>query len=250
MKRQKFIKHTSSLLTAALVFVGLTSSCFAFATPQKLPSDHRTNHRIKHGTSSNWSGYAAYGTPGSFNSVSASWIQPSVICTSQNTYSSYWVGIDGYNTSTVEQLGTEADCSKGAPVYYSWFEMYPHWAYYANLQVHPGDSYTASVTYQNRSNYLLKITDNTTKRSFSTTQRLNAQRASVEVVVEAPWSGSTLPLANFGSANFTNALANNQPLGGFTNLDPITMVNPSGAKSTPSSFDSTKQNFSLTYSSQ
>ncbi len=28
-----------------------------------------------------------------------------------NTYSSQWVGIDGVNDSTVEQDGTEADCT-------------------------------------------------------------------------------------------------------------------------------------------
>ena len=245
-KSLKIIKKSSVVALSAVVFASSSATCFAADTP--LATRHHEVHRLKHGTSSNWSGYAAYGSPGSFNSVSANWVQPQVTCDTRTTYSSYWVGLDGYNTNTVEQLGTEADCSSGVAKYYAWYEMYPHWGYYINMQVHAGDSFKASVTAQSRNYYQLKITDVTTGRSFSTTQRLNAQRASAEVVVEAPWSNGTLPLANFGTANFTNAQANSLPLGGFSSLDPITMLNPDGSKATPQAFDSTKQNFSVTYS--
>ncbi|HSX17932.1 MAG TPA: G1 family glutamic endopeptidase [Candidatus Saccharimonadales bacterium] len=240
-------RWTSRILVVFTIFFLSSANSVALAAS---PHSHTApNIRLRHGTSSNWSGYAAYGSNGNFNSVSATWTQPAVQCNSQSTYSSYWVGLDGYNNSTVEQLGTEGDCSGGNASYYAWYEMYPHPGYYANITVHAGDVFNASVTYRNGGQYTLTLTDVSTGKAFSTTQRMSqAKRASAEVVVEAPWSGGTLPLANFGTAGFTNSLANNQPLGGFSSLDPITMLNPYGMKATPSGFDTTKKNFSISWS--
>src|SRR5947209_8132214 len=55
--------------------------------------------------SSNWSGYAA--TSGTYTSVSASWTEPTGHCSSGSQYSSFWVGLDGYNSGSVEQTGSE-----------------------------------------------------------------------------------------------------------------------------------------------
>ena len=70
------------------------------------------NHKISNSTSTNWSGYAVAG--GTYTTVTASWVQPAVTC-SGTAYSSFWVGIDGDTSNTVEQTGTEADCSSGSP---------------------------------------------------------------------------------------------------------------------------------------
>ena len=59
--------------------------------------------------STNWSGYA--GTTGTYTSVSASWTEPTGTCSGSAKYSSFWVGLDGYNSSSVEQTGSEVDCS-------------------------------------------------------------------------------------------------------------------------------------------
>ena len=81
--------------------------------------------------STNWSGYAAetnLSTPASnaVTAVSGSWTVPTVKGKT-NAYSSVWVGIDGYSSSTVEQLGTEQDTTRsGATRYYAWWEMYPN----------------------------------------------------------------------------------------------------------------------------
>lgn len=206
--------------------------------------------RVRQGTSTNWSGYAAFGGPGSFSSASATWTQPAVSCTSQNTYSSYWVGLDGYNSSTVEQIGTEADCSNGAPRYYAWYEAYPRPSYFAAVTVTPTHTYRASVTAAGRGSYTLTLVDVTTGQPFTTTQKLSqAKGASAEMVVEAPWSGGVLPLANYGNVGFSSSKANGVGIGTFANVDPITMQNPYGMKSTPSGFtDNAKQNFSVTWS--
>ena len=231
------------LLSAA---VGMSAG----ADPVAAGSVHRPIVGMRHSTSSNWAGYAAYGASGKFSSVKATWVQPSVTCGSQNTYSAYWVGLDGDNSSTVEQLGTEADCSGGTPTSYAWFEMYPHPGYYINtVGVNPGDSYTASVSYQGGGRFLLTLQDTTKGTSFRTTQRLgSAQRASAEAIVEAPWSGGVLPLADFATANFSGADANGVPIGTFSpNLDPITMDNPYGMVATPSSLTN-GDGFSVTWS--
>src|ERR1700721_1083408 len=79
------------------------------------PAGHGTRPLVAHGgpanatTSTNWSGYAA----------------ASGTCSGSAKYSSFWVGLDGYNSSTVEQTGSEVDCSGSTPEYYSWYEMYP-----------------------------------------------------------------------------------------------------------------------------
>jgi len=59
--------------------------------------------------STNWSGYAA--TTGTYTSVSASWTEPTGTCSGTAKYSSFWVGLDGYSSSSVEQTGSEVDCS-------------------------------------------------------------------------------------------------------------------------------------------
>src|ERR1700719_1590892 len=64
--------------------------------------------------STNWSGYAVTGS--SFTSGKGSWIIPTVNCSkTPNTYSSFWVGIDGWTSSTVEQTGTDSDCNGSSP---------------------------------------------------------------------------------------------------------------------------------------
>src|SRR6188472_3762174 len=84
---------------------------------------HDPVDKVTNSTSTNWSGYAATGR--TFTSVSASWTQPTAICTGAS-YSSFWVGLDGDGSSTVEQTGSSADCSSaGVPSYYAWYEMYP-----------------------------------------------------------------------------------------------------------------------------
>jgi hypothetical protein len=74
--------------------------------------------------STNWSGYAVTGS--AFTTAKASWIIPTVTCSkTPNTYSSFWVGIDGWTSSTVEQTGTDSDCNGSRASYYAWYEFYP-----------------------------------------------------------------------------------------------------------------------------
>src|SRR5438874_2260156 len=82
--------------------------------------------KVKDGTSTNWSGYAVQTNLQSpqrdaVTDVKGQWQVPQVSCGAGNTYSSVWVGIDGYSDGTVEQTGTEQDCSGGQAKYSAWY---------------------------------------------------------------------------------------------------------------------------------
>jgi Peptidase A4 family len=189
---------------------------------------HGPIHMRTNSSSTNWSGYAVTG--GRYTSVSSSWTVPQVAC-SGTAYSSFWVGLDGDTSNTVEQTGTDSDCSGSTPQYYAWYEMYPKFPVNLSLAVAPGDSMTGSVTTDGGGHFTLTIRDATTGQSFTTTQHLNrAKLASAEVIAEAPSSsGGVLPLTNFGTVGFSSSTVNGQPIGTFS-PDKIDMVSGSTVK--------------------
>ncbi len=196
--------------------------------------------------STNWSGYAAHG--GTYSSVSASWVEPTGTCTSGHKYSSFWVGLDGYSSGTVEQTGSEVDCGNKTARYYSWYEMYPAYPVNFSNTVRPGDHFTGSVTFTGGSGFTLKLSDTTQGWSHTVNASLaGAARSSAEVIVEAPSSISgVLPLADFGTVYITGSTVNGSAIGNF-NPTQIIMVNSGGqAKDSVSSLTS-GQNFSATW---
>jgi hypothetical protein len=196
----------------------------------------RPDHRIGHSASSNWAGYAVAG--GRYTAVSARWTQPAVNCSVTPTgWSSFWVGIDGDTSNTVEQTGTEADCSSGRAVYSAWYEMYPKYPKNYSNRVAAGDHFTASVTTNGSGSFSLTLSDTTQGWSHTTTARSRQARlASAEVIAEAPSSSSgVLPLSDFGSVGFSSATVNGALLTSSTpGLDPITMESGSTVKAQPS----------------
>lgn len=156
--------------------------------------------------STNWSGYAVLGT--AFTSARASWVVPAAVCTggSGDEYSAFWVGLDGYSSSTVEQTGTLSDCTGRYPVYYAWYEFYPNPMYeVVSVPVAPGNVMSASVVFSGKT-FTATITNESTGRSFSKTSTVaTAARSSAEWIVEAPcctFNGGILPLSDFGTAYF------------------------------------------------
>jgi hypothetical protein len=203
---------TTTALVGALASTPVTAATAVGHGP--LRAHHvRTTGVDRHATSTstNWSGYAVTG--GRYRSVSASWTQPSVSCTSTNTWSSFWVGLDGDGSSTVEQTGTEADCSGGRAVYSSWYEMYPKFPVSFSNPVVPGDVFFARVTTDGSGSFTLFLQDKTRGWSHTVSARLkHARLASAEVIAEAPSSsGGVLPLSNFGTVSFSGATANASP---------------------------------------
>jgi hypothetical protein len=202
-------------------------------------------------SSENWAGYAVTGPSNSVKSVVGSWVQPTVSCTSATRYSSFWVGIDGFKSTsrTVEQTGTEADCSGGVASYSAWYEFYPSYPVTVGIHIHPGDTISASVTYVNPTvGFKILVKDVTTGKSASHSKKVpTAQRSSAEWIAEAPCcelSGSVLPLSDFGTVHFGTdatgvAHTNTATISGATHnigafaagsINRINMINQAGTK--------------------
>ena len=182
----------------------------------------------------NWSGYAIQTSDYAVSQVHGSWFVPTVTCNGGTENSSVWLGIDGYNSNTVEQLGTEQDCSGKTAHYFAWYEMYPAGLVTLSLPVHGGDQIQANIQYVGNNQFALELTDLSTGDSFLTTQpSSNAQRSSAEWIVEAP---GVLPLADFGTALFANSQATMSGTTGtissFSKYISINMVAPTGAVKT------------------
>ncbi len=237
--------HKALTAVAAAIAFAVVVPTLASAAPvgglRQAPIQKLTNS-----TSTNWSGYAATGRQ--FTSVSAAWTEPTAICSFGTSYSSFWVGLDGDTSSTVEQTGSSADCSSAnVPNYYAWYEMYPKFPTNLSNPVKPGDAFTASVTTDGVGRFTLTITDTSEPWTFQTTQRLkSAALASAEVIAEAPSSRSgVLPLTNFGAVSFSGATANGASLSTF-NPDQINMVSGSTVKAQTSNISSSGS-FSVTW---
>ena len=161
-------------------------------------------------TDLNWSGYAISTSANSVSYVAGSWVVPAVNSKS-NGYSAVWVGIDGYSSKTVEQVGTEEDVVNGQATYYAWYEMYPSASVtIPNFTVKAGDSITATIGYDStHQNFVLTINDPTESGTYTITQTATgAARSSAEWILEAPATDhGILALASFGSVTFANAYA-------------------------------------------
>ncbi len=248
---------TRRLSVLALALVALLGLASLFTAP--VSASVKTGlfrvpvQALKHGgvnsTSTNWSGYATTGT--TYTDVKGTWTEPTATCSSRQTaYAAFWVGIDGDGTNSVEQIGTDSDCSRGRATYYAWYEMYPQYPVNLSNPVSPGDSMTGEVKYNGSGSFTLSIKDNTKGWSFSTNQTYTpAQRGSAEWIAEAPSSNSgVLPLANFGTVNFSNCTANGASISSNPNPDEIVMETSGGTvKAQPSGLGSGGSSFSVTW---
>jgi len=219
-----------------------------------------TLHTATHGgvsaaevTSSNWSGYAVTGSSGTYKSVSASWTQPTAHCTGSRrstTYAAFWVGLDGYSSSSVEQTGTLIECVGSTAYYYGWYEMYPAGLITYSTTLHAGDSISASVTFSGTQTYTLVLKDSTRGWTETTTKNQSGlARSSAEVITEAPCctsSGGILPLADFGTVNYSGSADNGSSMGTQSPTE-IIIVDGSGNQEDSTSAISSSGAFSNTW---
>lgn len=209
----------------------------------KMMRHHRHSPMLLHGErdattseSYNWSGYAVTGPNGSVSLVLSSWVVPSVgTCSAvPEGYAAFWTGIDGWSSTTVEQIGTDSDCvnltgtKTGAPTYYAWFEFYPQNAYlignYSSAGtcisgcVSPGDKMVAEVVAGSAGtaggthgpggpSFAVIIFDLTKGWEFSTSSSVpSAKQSSAEWIAETPYGCATssgfCPLSDFGTADY------------------------------------------------
>jgi hypothetical protein len=181
-------------------------------------------------SSPNWSGYVAASSlsnpqANSVTAVTGSWNVPAVSGSTVGTVdSSTWIGIDGFDGGTVEQIGTEQDVVNGAPVYRAWWEMYSSGDQQPeqiinSMTISPGDSISASVQYitsgPQAGLFHLVIVDNSRANdafdiyeSSSATQSPLAEGSTAEWIMEAPSVGGQIAqMPDFSTVDFTNATA-------------------------------------------
>ncbi len=162
---------------------------------------------------SNWSGYAETGT---YTGVSSTWTVPAVSASTSATYSSAWIGVDGFNNSDLIQTGTEEDYYSGAAHYDAWWEILP--ASETEISpsaypVAPGDRMSASIyetsatttthgggfgrgrggSTEHLWDITISDTTNATKHwTFTTQQAYNGPGSSAEWIMEAPEVGGRI----------------------------------------------------------
>jgi hypothetical protein len=224
---------------------------------------HGTDHRVSGQArkvqgltqvqSGNWSGYADTGS--GFSKVTGSWTEPSVTCSGsrKESLAAFWVGLDGYSSSSVEQDGTLAECYHGTAYYYTWWEMYPTNAIQVvGETLQPGDHIAASVV-RSGTSYTLAVTDSSRSGdSFTTTQSCSCANSSAEWIAEAPsGSGGVFPLAHFSTFSLSGATvsagSSSGTISSFTD-DEITMVDNSGlVEAQPGALNGSGNAFSVTW---
>ncbi len=216
--------------------------------------------------SSNWSGYVAASSlenpvNGSVTYAAGCWKVPVLTATPDSSYCAIWVGIDGFTDASVEQIGTSHNWINGAQQNYAWFEMYPNGAYEINgfpVDIH--DVMSARVGYKGNGVFKMVLFNHTKGVSFtiptSYTTSSTALRSCAEWVVEAPYSGSILPLSDFHLTTLNNCSAIINGVFGPINddlweNDAITMIgNSFGVEAIPSALTNNGNSFSVTWESE
>jgi hypothetical protein len=163
---------------------------------------------IKTVGSQNWAGYAVGRSGLKFKAIKAHFYVPFLNCgvSPGPTFSSHWVGLDGFSSNTVEQDGIEADCQGSTEAVFAWREVFPHPEQpFFSLKIRPGDSITASVKFRS-GKYKMEVKDNTTGHHRTVRQACAGSvchRSSAEVISEAPTvNGSQSNLADYGAQSY------------------------------------------------
>jgi hypothetical protein len=172
--------------------------------------------------SNNWSGYLEQGN--SYYRISAQWEIPAVAPQGTGVQAnSTWVGIGGFNTSGLFQIGTSDLYDNGQLYYNAWVENLPsqQTEQLLPLTVSPDDFVSAQIWLVNyyTSTWGFSLTDDTTGQSVNGTETYTGSQASAEFIEEAPMDGQTqqiLPMAPYQTFSFYNADVNSS----WQSLDP------------------------------
>ena len=200
-------------------------------------------------TSNNWSGYAlSTGSTGNYTSATASWTVPTVTFVGYPSGPSFedsssWVGIGGFSTGDLIQLGTEQFVqSTGSTTYDAWYEILPasETVLPAGHPVSPGDAMTASLvctsncTVNNpNTTWTLQMADATKGWTFSINLTYASCLCSVEWIQEAPFFSKVVAIPSFGVVPFTSLTVSGSNPNLSLSADGIILQDAAGGFSTP-----------------
>jgi hypothetical protein len=167
----------------------------------------------------------------------------------RSTFSSSWVGIDGFGNRSLIQAGTEQDWLNGHAFYRAWWEILPApETPIDSLRISPGDAMTVSISL-GAPDWTITVTDVTTSRSFTTLQAYAGPLASAECIQEAPAIGRRVAtLAPDATVSFDAGTVNGANPG-LTSSDAGAMFKGRRQISTPSAPDSDTDGFAVSYGS-
>lgn len=195
----------------------------------------------------NWSGYALDAGP--FSSVTGSFDVPSLAATDRSVNVSEWVGIDGASPSNGDliQAGVAERYRRfGGSSVYAWWEILPAAETRIGLAVEPGDTVTVVIAQLDPGRWSIRIVDETSGETFSTTQAYAGKALSADWIVEAPTDarnrvttlGQYTPAVTFSRIGWA---------GPATSFTPIEMKQDGVSVSTPSPLNAAQSSFSVAY---
>jgi hypothetical protein len=199
-------------------------------------------------SSTNWSGWVNTAGGLGYKTASGNWTVPTVTPTSDNRYSSDWVGIGGDPSPDLIQAGTEQDSVGGKAQYYAWYEVLPAPELkITTVAVRAGDSMRVTLSQGTGSIWTITLNNLTTGQSFATSLPYSSTMLTAEWIHEAVTVNgmiATLPITS--NAHFDTGLANGKTIATAGGPQSIQMFDSSNRPiATPSALDSDGDGFAV-----
>ncbi|KAI0656071.1 acid proteinase [Cubamyces menziesii] len=164
---------------------------------------------------SNWAGAVLVAGPKTYIAATGSFIVPTPREPSGGSgfhSAAIWVGIDGDTCqSAILQTGVDITVSGGTTSYNAWYEWYPAaMSDFSGFTIRPGDNISATVIADSLTSGTATIVNYSTGQEVTkilTSQPALCQENAEWIVEDYTESGGLVPLANFGTVTFTDALA-------------------------------------------
>ncbi|KAI0323936.1 acid proteinase [Cubamyces sp. BRFM 1775] len=163
----------------------------------------------------NWAGAVLVAGPNTYTAATGSFIVPTPREPSGGSgfhSAAIWVGIDGDTCqSAILQTGVDITVSGGETSYNAWYEWYPAaMSDFSGFAVRPGDNISATVIADSLTSGTATLINYSTGQEVTkilTSQPALCQENAEWIVEDYTESGGLVPLANFGTVTFTDALA-------------------------------------------
>jgi peptidase A4-like protein len=176
------------------------------------------------GLSTNWSGYVSAVRTSIVTCVEASWVEPRITCPAKGDQAvAIWIGIDGFSsrqigvapTTSLVQIGTQANCHDGIALHDAWREILPAEQHEVRIpaRIEAGDHMSARILYSGGGRFTMSLFDEEAAAAFTLIASAPAApRRTAEWIVEAPavdcpGTCASIALPHFGAIQFTNAHA-------------------------------------------
>jgi peptidase A4-like protein len=160
--------------------------------PVSVPGRHHRTHGTMQEEATNWSGYAEVSAESNtFTQVTDTFVVPTVVRSVAGTqYVADWVGIGGYDDSTLVQTGIQAVVQThhghSNVAYDAWTEMLPKPEKALDLTISPGDTVTATVIETAPDMWTMEVDDVTTGVSKQASDNYVSSGESAEAINERP----------------------------------------------------------------